>query len=127
GKGLADRRESLLRKHRPRAISMGDNLGSAGRAADRQAEARTPPPRNKFSGSCSRCRQKLGFAANGVSCNSCVQHDLSWMCRYQYASAILTGLMMRSVRFWLRGSLRLPGESIDPSMMMFATCTPCSE
>ena len=24
------------------------------------------------------------------------------MCRYQYASAIFTGLMIRSVRFWLR-------------------------
>ena len=25
--------------------------------------------------------QKLGFSANGVSCSSCVQQDLSWVCR----------------------------------------------
>src|SRR5437016_6206205 len=25
--------------------------------------------------------QKLGLVANGVSCNSCVQQDLSWVCR----------------------------------------------
>ena len=26
-------------------------------------------------------RQKLGFVANGVNCSSCVQQDLSWVCR----------------------------------------------
>src|SRR5712664_2957730 len=90
----------------PRAINMGDNRGSARCAADGQAGGENTAPAEQANGFRQVRRQKLGLDANGVSCNSCVQHDLSWVCRYQYASAILTGLMTRSRRFAFRGSLR---------------------